>query len=701
MFFCDAVCQRAAWSKHKGLCARERAPSAAATVAPEKKPVAAAVDGNRAVATESLKHLSQLVSHIASTPAGGHKSEHLPDGTFRELLRPSAFLQHVYPGVNPADLGPDAPRTLSELFERADLSAARAEAALRAAEKGKAILASVKDKGARAGQVMDAETERHLWPQVFAEAFAREIHAIVGAKHSVSSSLLTNDGKPSSTRGSAGKAAPAAAGAPAPAASRAGAASGVVVPDSSAADAVASPFHVLAASNYVADASLAGIFAACTLTGTSNSSGSGATPAGAAASPALGGRESSAVGTAAAARGSEAVVPAAAASAAAVSPHAPAALSGGFAVQRGPFIDEDADAWRSLVLEDCVRMREEAPRWSAPAAASTTTTTTIRGSTPASTPPTSAAASTVVEADCAPGGAPLALTLTAISACSYAWLNDAECEDEFPALSELLQRLHALPYELNRKVPGLLLHKPRPGTALLRHWSARLEWRPATPAEAARAAKSTRRAPQGVVSGGSAAGGVPEGLQRAFVDVLPLGVSFLPNAPAASVDAAAGDASGGAGAGSGRTASSGGTQLSVVYAVGRTMGPAGAPDAPSSSLPESDGGAAGAGSGQHTLKATARLQFQLARARDLPASGTGVSAPTTTAIDASLGNQLLLHRTQALLARPNIRWKVALQAEAGGTSASAASVPAGSASVEFFAVCTFIPGEPDPRFFAL
>jgi hypothetical protein len=639
-----------------------------------------------------LKHLSQLVSHITSTPAGGHKSEHLPDGTFRELLRPSAFLQHVYPGVNPADLGPDAPRTLSELFERADLSAARAEAARSATEKGKTILAAVKDKGARAGQVMDTETERRLWPQVFAEAFAREIHAIVGAKHSVSSSLLTNDGKPSSTRSGARKAAPAAAGAPAPApaAPCAGAASGVAVPDSSAADAVASPFHVLAASNYVADASLAGVFAACTLMS------GGAAPT--AASSALGGRGASAEGTAASASGSEAEALAAAAPAAA-SPHASAALSGGFAVQRGPFIDEDADAWRSLVLEDCVRMREEAPRWSAPTAASATTTTTItpaRSSTPAST-----AASAVVEAECAPGSAPLALTLTASSACSYAWLNDAECEEEFPALSELLQRLHALPYELNRKVPGLLLHKPRPGTALLRHWSARLEWRPATPAESARAVKSTRRAPQGSSNGGGAAGGAAEGLQRAFVDLLPLGASFLPNAPAASVDAAASDASRGAGAGSARAESSGGTQLSVVYAVGRTMGPAAASDVPASGPSGEADSALRTGSGQQTLRATARLQFQLARARDLPASGSAVSAPTSAAIDASLGNQLLLHRTQALLARPNIRWKVALQAEVGGVSAAAASVAAGSASVEFFAVCSFILGEPDPRFFAL
>ena len=47
-----------------------------------------------------------------------------------------------------------------------------------------------------------------------------------------------------------------------------------------------------------------------------------------------------------------------------------------------------------------------------------------------------------------------------------AWLEQTQCSDEYPALCELLQQLHALPFELNKKA-GLELKAVCPGSTLL------------------------------------------------------------------------------------------------------------------------------------------------------------------------------------------------------------------------------------------
>eukprot|EP00936_MAST-01D_sp_MAST-1D-sp1_P001724 g1724.t1 len=47
-----------------------------------------------------------------------------------------------------------------------------------------------------------------------------------------------------------------------------------------------------------------------------------------------------------------------------------------------------------------------------------------------------------------------------------AWLEQTQCSDEYPALYELLQQLHALPFELNKKA-GLELKAVCPGSTLL------------------------------------------------------------------------------------------------------------------------------------------------------------------------------------------------------------------------------------------
>lgn len=604
------------------------------------------------------------------------------------------------------------------------LQDARSAAALRAVERGKAVLASVKAKGATAGQVMDADTERSLWPQVFGEAFARELHSIVAAPASVDASAKSGAADGAASAGT--KAASASAG---PALGKGSAPVGGAPPSSAAsapappssADDVASPFHVLAASNYLREATLASLFAK---RAAAAAAGAGAAAAGAAKSTA-------------AADNACGPIP-------------------GVALQAGPFLDEDADAWRRLALDDCARMAEEPQRWSPALTAESVAAATIvlagqgdGAASPSALPtnggPAAAAASTSTTA----AAAAARLSLRGVSSSSYAWLNDAEAEGEFPALSEVLQRLHALPYELNRKVPGrgLLLHKPRPGTALLRRISVTLTWKlaPSAASPPSASGKGAGAASKVILLGGagrSAAEGGHGGDGDGEADddedeavlempLLPHGPSFVPHAPGA---AAAGTAAATGGAGAAAAGGdSGPVLLTVVYAAGRVTTATALPSEPSPALSAAgDGGAGGDGSGHSegasagssasavSVKASARLVSEFDAAGAVAASKAGASAgagadtsPSVppAAVDLTAGNQLLLHRTRDVPTRPCLRCKVTVRvprrkhaaAAAAATPGEGASPPppfpasplSGSVRVDVFTVCAYVRGPAD------
>lgn len=142
----------------------------------------------------------------------------------------------------------------------------------------------------------------------------------------------------------------------------------------------------------------------------------------------------------------------------------------GYAVQTGPFgipddgeaggdggADDDAAEWTALVLEDCLRFAEvEAGRMSQPVVRRTDACVRTPDGSDAPSPATAL---------------PLAIT----SSASCCWVDAgasamATLENEYPALHEAIQRMQALPYELNRKVPALRLVQPCPGMTLLKHY---------------------------------------------------------------------------------------------------------------------------------------------------------------------------------------------------------------------------------------
>ena len=392
--YCGAKCQRAHWSAHRHSCSA--GPIAAVVEPLDTVSIGATVSPPPRSASRGAASLASLQQLVALAGTDSARLAALPSAALRALLPASdaeaaeVFSRTAWPG-RPGGPPAGAPRTLREALSLPALAAARAAAAERAAERSASVLAAVRARAvADGGPTLDSATETRLWPQAFAEAFVRELPA-----------MLDRNFGSSDSKGSGGLV-DATCADKSPGSSRA----------------VASPYHVLAACTY---------------------SGSASRDLAPLLSP-------------------------------------PPAC--GWSLHSGPFFIS-ADTWRDLVADDCARMAEETARWAVDGGGIGSGARDIAGAT-----------------------------------ASYTWLNDDECENDFPALSELLQRLTALPYELNRRVPGLLLLEPRPGAALLRRYTA--------PAAAAF-----------VASGSSAVAG--DGQAHNFS--LPSGPTFALNAPAAPLGA--------------------------------------------------------------------------------------------------------------------------------------------------------------------
>jgi hypothetical protein len=176
-YYCNISCQRAAWPAHRRLCVRPP-PS---TLPPPPPPSSA---------SRGAASLSALCSLVSAAGADAARVAALPSAALRELLRgpdaadAAAFARAAWPGCAPADLPAAAPRSLRAALASPALAAARAAAAERAAARGAAVLAAVKARAAAGGGggAMDAATERGLWPQVFAEAFVRELPAMMAPR---------------------------------------------------------------------------------------------------------------------------------------------------------------------------------------------------------------------------------------------------------------------------------------------------------------------------------------------------------------------------------------------------------------------------------------------------------------------------------------------------------------------------------------
>jgi len=347
-----------------GTSAAVTVPATSATASPAASPEAAA----------QVRMLREMVAvHAAGKrilpPAGGAAP------LLHTLLDGAAFLRHAYPGVDARGLPPGAPTTLHDLLSSSSAHHQRAVAAAgeRALAAARSVIARVKARAAAAGEAMDAEAEKAVLPTAFAEGFAREIPSLVRQV------LAGGDSGAADRRTTTTPPGPAADAASAVAAPSAGGRTRVPPP----ALELASPYHVLAATTYVAPTTFADLL-----------------PSGV-----------------------------------------------GWAHQAGPFAGDDAGQWRQLVADDCEALWTEGEgRWSDGHA------WRLRSDI---SPATAGGASGV--------------------STRYTWCDPTpELEAEQPALSELVQRLHAMPYQFARTAPDLRVSAPAPGRTLVRRWTWRL-----------------------------------------------------------------------------------------------------------------------------------------------------------------------------------------------------------------------------------
>jgi hypothetical protein len=335
VYFCDTICQRKAWPTHKLECRNNGSTATAAPSTADKPAVQTASAAPRSKAERSLDELTAFVRSAA------HAHVHLPPSmTISSMLVSEAFCRHAYPGINIKDLPEGSPLSLMELLESIKLRAACIRTAERACDKAEEILRNVKAKGQAAGELMDEKTEKGLWPQVFSEAFVRQVPLIFAELSAECQARTTED-----------------------------------------ASLLASPFHVLATSNYLTGPSLEGL--------TSDSTR--------------------------------------------------------FCVQQGPFAAADARDWCDLLTEDLAALLAQEDRWSEPIPVLQHLKRTT------------------------PSGANVSLKLSCSS--SFLWADPGEMETEYPAIAELMQRLHALPFELNRKLPAARLVRPQPGMVVIQRFS--------------------------------------------------------------------------------------------------------------------------------------------------------------------------------------------------------------------------------------
>lgn len=112
------------------------------------------------------------------------KDHHLLDGVFKMLMKPDEFQKVIYPGIEKEKLK-NAPASLKELCSSSYYSQPLMDMMPRVERKAASVLENVKARGAQLGDYMDLQTENLLKPQIFQEAFARELIQVVNKVHSM------------------------------------------------------------------------------------------------------------------------------------------------------------------------------------------------------------------------------------------------------------------------------------------------------------------------------------------------------------------------------------------------------------------------------------------------------------------------------------------------------------------------------------
>lgn len=134
------------------------------------------VDGTGAPASglelKMMRALRSTISTVTKEADGARRiaGNHFLDGSFRKLCQPESFSELLFPGLS-TGLRIHMPKNLKEVLEWDDLDIDLRAVARSASE----VLENVKLKGTAKGEIMDAESEAVLLPQIAQEALANGI----------------------------------------------------------------------------------------------------------------------------------------------------------------------------------------------------------------------------------------------------------------------------------------------------------------------------------------------------------------------------------------------------------------------------------------------------------------------------------------------------------------------------------------------
>lgn len=150
-----------------------------------------AVDATHFSLVQSLKNTIRKIKREKQRGVDELRNAHYLQGTFAKMCDREHFQELVFPGFS-REARRGLPKTIVELFEWEELQLDLDSIASNAAT----VLKNIKAKGARQGQLMDAETEKVLMPQIAQEALSKRILEEVQKLNRKLSSMIANSVKP-------------------------------------------------------------------------------------------------------------------------------------------------------------------------------------------------------------------------------------------------------------------------------------------------------------------------------------------------------------------------------------------------------------------------------------------------------------------------------------------------------------------------
>lgn len=149
------------------------------------------VDATHFSLVQSLKNTIRKIKREKQNGLDELRRNHYLQGTFSKLCEREHFQELAFPGFSREALR-GLPKSLVEIFEWEELQLDIDSIANNAGT----VLKNIKMKGGKQGQIMDAETEKVLLPQIAQEALAKRVLEEIQKLNRKVNSMIANSIKP-------------------------------------------------------------------------------------------------------------------------------------------------------------------------------------------------------------------------------------------------------------------------------------------------------------------------------------------------------------------------------------------------------------------------------------------------------------------------------------------------------------------------